>query len=162
MNCKDIEKLIQEAISGEIASADHQTLDRHIADCARCASEYESLMETVRIVSNRTPPDPTAQDWQRMRRRIRQATQPVRRPYLWRKKLAPALAVAAIILGIALLVFNDRPPQGPSGNGENNLANERSLIKEQLIYELELEDLYTYDQEESDLDDQLEELEWML
>ena len=162
MNCKNIEKLIQEALSGEIASADREMLDRHIADCADCASEYESLMETVRIASNRTPPEPTAQEWQRLRREIRQATQPARQPYLWRRKFAPALALALIIVGLALFIFNDRPPQGPIANGENILTNERSLIKEQLIYELELEYLYTYDQDESDLDDQLEELEWML
>jgi anti-sigma factor RsiW len=162
MKCKEIEKLMQEALAGEIASADREILDRHMADCARCASEYKSLMETVQIAANRTAPEPTAREWQQLRRGIRQATSPVKQPYLWRRKLAPALALAVIMVGLALFVFNDRPEHTPLAHGENNLANERSLIKEQLIYELDLEDLYAYDQEESDLDDQLEELEWML
>lgn len=162
MKCKDIEKLMQEALAGEIAAADSEILDRHMADCASCASEYNSLLKTVQIVSNRTAPDPTAQEWRRLRAGIRQATAPVKQPYLWRRTLVPALALTAIIVGLALFVFNDRHRQTPSANVESNLVNERLMIKEQLIFELDLEDLYAYNQEESDLDDQLEELEWML
>lgn len=163
MNCKDIEKLIQDAVAGEITSVDREILEQHIADCAKCSSEYNSLMQTIKMASSRIPPDPTPQDWQRMRCGIRQATQPVRRePYFWRRRLAPALALVVVLIGIALFVVHDHPVQNHSVNSNGDLANERSLIKEQLIYEFNLEDLYAYDQEESDLDNQLEDLEWIL
>jgi len=171
MGCKNIEKLMQVALAGEINASDRDALEQHIIDCAKCSAEYLSLKRTVELASTSTPPELTPEEWRRFRTGLRETIESEavhpdlsrdRIRYSKRKKIAPALAMVAILIGIALFVFNDRPSTEPASIEEDNFAAERSLIKQQIIVELELEDLYSYDQDESDLDDQLEELEWLL
>lgn len=47
MNCIDAEKLLAEALYGELDGDQRKAFDKHLAACSTCQAEYESLKETM-------------------------------------------------------------------------------------------------------------------
>jgi hypothetical protein len=62
-DCKDFRNLMDEALLGELSPQDKAYLDRHVAACPSCASEYESLRATLRIMDGRERRDPGREFW---------------------------------------------------------------------------------------------------
>lgn len=56
MNCEDFQMLLADALGGELSDADRPAFDAHVAQCANCRHEYESMTGAVR--SLRSLPDP--------------------------------------------------------------------------------------------------------
>ncbi len=47
MNCEDSETLMADAASGELSDTDRPAFEAHLAECAKCRLELESLQRTV-------------------------------------------------------------------------------------------------------------------
>jgi hypothetical protein len=55
--CEDFEGLMADALGDELAPADRSAFEAHLAQCAQCRQEYESLRQTVGTM--RDLPGPT-------------------------------------------------------------------------------------------------------
>ena len=47
MTCEDFERLLPDALGGELTEADLHLLDAHVSQCAACRTEYDSLQATI-------------------------------------------------------------------------------------------------------------------
>ena len=110
MDCRTAIEAVVRARSGALAPAERQALDAHAATCARCRAEAAlAAALDVALAADPVPP-PSADFTPRVIARIRAAEQ--RRPALARApawpaqflvRFAPAGAIAATIVGVALL-----------------------------------------------------------
>lgn len=50
MNCEQIHDLLNEYVDGELAAADREAVERHLADCAGCREELRALRQTAEMV----------------------------------------------------------------------------------------------------------------
>ncbi len=172
MKCKKIKKIMAEALSGEINAEHQRMLDQHLSRCRNCSAEYTALRKTLDFTAKKTVPEPTEDEWQRFRRNLRRAIDAGRhpaaaavqsKPYRWRKRLAPALAVALIVVVAALAAIKSlSPPQPQVSSEEIDYFVEKALIYDYLIQQLELEEVYLSEDDLYDLDQYLDELDWML
>ncbi len=48
MTCDDFQMLLADALGGELSDADRPAFQTHLAQCARCRAEYESMSGAVR------------------------------------------------------------------------------------------------------------------
>ncbi len=60
MNCRRTESLLSALIDGELAGADAIRIREHLKECASCRDDYESLLETKRIIGSLTLVEPCA------------------------------------------------------------------------------------------------------
>lgn len=58
MNCEDFQMLLADALGGELSNADRSGFDAHVAQCARCRAEYESMSGAVRSLQSLPEPQP--------------------------------------------------------------------------------------------------------
>ena len=48
MKCEDFQMLLADALGGELSDAERPAFQTHLAQCARCRAEYESMSGAVR------------------------------------------------------------------------------------------------------------------
>lgn len=162
MNCRAVKNLLKEAVAGEISLDQRQILEVHMAECTACAKEYSSLLETIEIAAKTIPPDPTERGWQvfrnNLRREINKYNSPAKlsTPHPVRRSLIPALAAIAAVIVVSLIVLHAIDPNQPDVSNQSDLW---IAVEDELIDEFDLEDLYAYDSDSSDLEEQLEELD---
>ncbi|MFH1111182.1 MAG: zf-HC2 domain-containing protein [Planctomycetota bacterium] len=58
MKCEDFQMLLADALGGELSDADRPAFQAHLAQCAPCRAEYESMSRAVR--SLQALPEPRA------------------------------------------------------------------------------------------------------
>jgi hypothetical protein len=122
--CAKCRDRIAEALFGEPTPEDRASLEAHLKVCPACASEYEAMTETRRILDTRERKDPGTDFWEgywdRLERRLEAEPAPAprsvrgraRRPFTllpaWGLQFAAAAAllVVGILIGRTLL----RPP----------------------------------------------------
>jgi anti-sigma factor RsiW len=56
MKCEDFETLLADALGEELSLQDRGELERHLAECAACRGEYQSLRATVSAAQSLPPP----------------------------------------------------------------------------------------------------------
>lgn len=161
MNCKAYEHIIKDAVAGEIDPEQQKRLHKHMAECAVCAETYSALMNTVEAAAINNPPQPSEHEWQVFRNNLKREINCEKAPafVLFRRKLVPALALGAAVIAIAIIVLHQTGPKQETSWEQTDLWIE---IEDELITELELEDLYAYDYDSSELDQQLEDLDLFL
>ena len=163
-----------EAIAGEIGPERHRMLNEHLSRCGNCSAEYAALSKTLDLVTKKAVPEPAEQEWRAFRSNLRRAIGASRqpeaaaaelKPRLWRRRLAPALVLTAIVVVVAIVAtYNLHPPQSPVDSEEAAIDRfvEKALIYDYLVQQLELEEVYLSEDDLYDLDEQLEEIEWLL
>ena len=124
MICEQSRNVMTEALYSELAPAERKEFEQHIASCPDCASAFERMQSTLRVMDQRrvVPPDERFLDdlWRNIESAIdseKRATEPARRKFHLRPSAIPAWAygVAAVIL-IALGFYLGRI-WIPSGSG---------------------------------------------
>lgn len=109
---------MDEALLGELSPQDKSSLDSHVASCPSCASEYESLRATLRIMGGRERPDPGREFWDgywdRLADRMDRETSEERPAGGWWKRLAGLAhsvprwayqtAAALVLVGAGILI----------------------------------------------------------
>jgi hypothetical protein len=63
-DCRMSKDRLIEALYGELEPAEKERLDAHLRSCPRCAAEYASLEETLRLMDKRERPDPGPAFWE--------------------------------------------------------------------------------------------------
>ncbi len=122
--CAECRDRIAEALYGEPTPGDKASLEAHLRVCPACASEYEAMTETRRILETRERKDPGPDFWEgywdRLERRLETESSPAPRPVRERARrpfiLLPAwglqFAAAAALLVVGILIGRTllRPP----------------------------------------------------
>lgn len=103
MNCRQAEHDLFAGRDGSLAETRRAALAEHLATCAACRQLQENLAAAVESwrAGERAVAVPDAEvEWREVRRRLRRAAAPVRRPpLLW---AVPLGAAAAVVLGLGL------------------------------------------------------------
>ena len=60
MKCEDFQMLLADALGGELSDADRPAFQTHLAQCARCRAEYESMSGAVRSLQALPEPRPVS------------------------------------------------------------------------------------------------------
>jgi len=60
MKCEDFQMLLADALGGELSDADRPAFQTHLAQCARCRTEYESMSGAVRSLQALPEPRPVS------------------------------------------------------------------------------------------------------
>ena len=61
--CRAGQKLIPEALYGELDMKTQEKLDRHLSSCRECSELYRKISETLRIMDEKPAPDPGPNFW---------------------------------------------------------------------------------------------------
>jgi len=173
MICKNIKILMINALAGDITAEQRRILDQHLNQCRKCSSEYAALTKTLDLANRKKVTEPTEHEWNLFRRDLRRSIRTgaqnqksatfISRSLKWKKVLVPALALTVIIAGI--LILTHTPPQQPPAivSDEIDYYVEKALIAEYLVQQLDLEEIYPSEEASyEDIDQQLEEIEWLL
>ncbi|MFI5251218.1 MAG: zf-HC2 domain-containing protein [Bacteroidota bacterium] len=139
MNCRECKNLFVEAYYKELNTGDRSAFENHLAACAACASAYDKMVRTLRLMNTRTQIEPDekfmADYWQTLKPKIAQKKEDVHtaptdgKIIFFRPLPAWAYGIAAMII-LALGVYLGRTifTKGPynqnqptySGNAEVN------------------------------------------
>jgi len=113
MNCENVQPRLGELLDGELRDEERRTLERHLAECAHCRAEYESMRRLTAALSEPPAHDvPREQIWTAVERRLRgEARRRSRQrrfflgggPPPWRPLASAAVIVLAIGVGWLLL-----------------------------------------------------------
>jgi anti-sigma factor RsiW len=57
MTCDQIEELLSDLLDGELADGVTAAIERHLATCERCSTEYKKLRRTVRFIRANAAPE---------------------------------------------------------------------------------------------------------
>jgi Putative zinc-finger len=130
------QKLIVEALYGELDAVSMREFEQHVASCAECAALYEEMRATAATMHERRRPDPGEEYWNsyytRLEARMQRETAVVdgariaarRRSYVsWGYRVAAAVAVLAAGVWIGRSTMN-HPPAG--GAPETQVAREHT------------------------------------
>ena len=168
MKCKEYKSLIAGATLGGVLTP-HETelLEKHLAKCPACAAEYSEMMMIVADArQNPEPPQPDDREWldfeRTLMRRIRTQDigKPVRTQWAPLKWVVPtALAVIAVVLILHHSFENPIETSDPIPPEVVQEDVNRALIKEYIVEQLDLEELYL---SEESVDQQVDELAWYL
>lgn len=124
MNCGQFESLTPDALGGELPADQQAAFDSHLAECARCRSEYESLSATVQQIAS-LPPAPSVRI-ERLGEQLVIAPEtaaPLRRSWTaWRTVRFAAAIALAFVAGYALRAsapptLDRQPPVKPIVDG---------------------------------------------
>jgi len=63
IKCRPFKKRFVEALYGKLAAEDRKALEDHMTSCPKCASEFESLSRTLKIMARHDVPDPGPAFW---------------------------------------------------------------------------------------------------
>ena len=63
IRCRPFKKRFVEALYGKLAAEDRKSLEDHMTSCPKCASEFESLSRTLKIMDRHDIPDPGPAFW---------------------------------------------------------------------------------------------------
>ena len=116
MDCKDFEALLADAVGGELADADRPMFENHLASCAQCRRQYESLIGTVNVMQTLPTPMDVTVTRRGAQLIITEARTPTsnRRAWFSRGLLRYAASVLlAFIAGYALHAGVGSTPGGP-------------------------------------------------
>lgn len=75
MKCNEARSWLSRRIDGELRDFENRELDRHLAQCARCASEYRLLMFPRRMAETTPSITPSPFFYQKLRARIESESQ---------------------------------------------------------------------------------------
>ena len=107
--CKSMRRPFVDALYHECTDNQQRSLDRHLARCPECRTEFENLATTLNMMDQRERPEPSESFWQgywdRLRERWEQ--EPVVRPrrihpvigWSWKLGLSAALVLLGITIG---------------------------------------------------------------
>lgn len=118
MNCRRVNSLLSAYIDGELAGVEHLQVQRHLQECAACAEEHETLLNTKRMLSNMRCAAPREDLEARILARVAQeraAPRPFARALAWWAVETPAwrfrlsLATVGAAVAIAFLAAAVRP-----------------------------------------------------
>ncbi len=120
MNCATCHDLLAERFCGQLEADADQQLTAHLADCADCRAEHDSLVATLALFNQAGPlTSPVTNDpWPELQRNLAQQ----RRQRLRRWALPLAALAAALVL--ALLVLPSGDP-GARSSGQQQLAAQK-------------------------------------
>ena len=104
MNCRDLESLLLTEKDGVLTTAQHATLEQHVATCPTCGALRESLAEVTTAfraeVASVAVPDSDA-EWQIVQARLAEvAAQPAKK-----RPLAPVIWFGAPLAAAAAVAF---------------------------------------------------------
>lgn len=104
-SCREWRDLMLDRLEG-VEPADGRDagrLDAHLADCANCRREFETLKGTLGLLERRRAPAAAEPDWDEMHRRVRRV---VHADASARgRRLLPLLSGAAVLLLLVFAVF---------------------------------------------------------
>jgi hypothetical protein len=105
MNCKDVERLIEDYRSGFLGGRKHRALERHISGCAGCRRLLDDDEALDQALESWQPPEPGPDFPDRVARRLPSA--PLEAPRQVRVPLALVIGLAVLLLASlsANLVF---------------------------------------------------------
>jgi anti-sigma factor RsiW len=112
MNCRRTKVLLLECLEQRLPPASAAAVKGHLAACARCRSELESLQRTLALIAeDAVPPMPVREEvfLQNVRRRIRQPARSASR-----LRLVPFFAAAAAIVIAAGIFLSSRHTGQPA------------------------------------------------
>lgn len=124
MKCEDLRARIQEKLDGELASADDDGMDRHLATCSACAQVWNDLTTLRRILSQPAAmPQPLARTvWRKLDRRAKRGwtaflgegwrrltgyLRDIDRTVLWARLSAFPVTIAAVLLLLPFVPQSD-------------------------------------------------------
>ncbi len=116
MRCTKAKKLIWRAVDSTLSSAESETLNDHLAQCADCRTEHESALKTMQLIDCWEAPQPVG-DYNAFLMSLSQdSAKPV--GLVFRRWLAGGLAAASIVCGVALGLITGVPATRPAPTEE--------------------------------------------
>ena len=111
--CRELRGLLLAGLEGELAPADRQALDEHLASCPRCSAELSALRETMSLLEKRALPEPDEAFWTTLRRNVSRELSdkqsPARRRPLVPLRAWVPVAAAVSLLAVLLLWWSSQP-----------------------------------------------------
>jgi len=126
VNCRRASSLVSALIDGELCGVDALRVREHLQQCRSCLGEYESLLDTKRVISSLGMVEPRLEFESELCDLVSRASQgtPLRRVVSWwlvgsrrtRLRAASALAAASVIvlaMSVRLTVLRGGTLNGP-------------------------------------------------
>ena len=135
MNCKDVREQLFDLVTPRAAVANDDAA-RHVAECASCAAELNSLRQTMALLGEWSAPEPSQYFNVRLQARLREEkAQPQRRSlFAWlHVRWQPVLA-AALSFAIAVSVIVYQSVQPPSQEASAAVSDLQALDKNGEVY----------------------------
>jgi hypothetical protein len=147
MNCKQCQDFFVEALYEELNPEQKKSFDAHLQECSRCASEYQKLAATLKVMNQRgrEQPEPEFWDafWDKLANRIDAESETVaaakKKPGIWKlpdvfspqwKYRLGAAAAAILLIGIFIGKFLLTPtpqPPVPLAGGDQPVIQQTAL-----------------------------------
>jgi anti-sigma factor ChrR (cupin superfamily) len=112
----EIEQL-NEFLDGDLAPRDRRIVESHLSGCESCRRALDELSAVVRAAGELPPVAPPDRIWESIAASLRERaplSRPARPAPSWRKALYPALAAAAVLLGVSVwLVLRESGTKPP-------------------------------------------------
>ncbi len=137
MNCKDVrEQLFDLVTPGATAANDDAA--RHVAECASCAAELNSLRQTMALLGEWSAPEPSQYFNVRLQARLREEKSLPRRRSLfawlhvrWQPVLAAALSFA---IAVSVIVYQSVQPPSQEAKASPAVSDLQDLDKNGEVY----------------------------
>src|SRR5579871_4727218 len=121
MNCKDIRESLLD-LATDVNTAGLEQVKSHVSGCEHCAAELASMRQTMALMDEWVAPEPTPYFDVRLKARLREEAEKPQSRWMWLRRPALALAMAALLaVGIGLYQGGTgtpeiTPPTGPVAN----------------------------------------------
>jgi len=125
MRCDEAMGLL---VSGEIDEEARAGLEEHLRSCAACARDADRVREAFRVLTSDAddPPDPGPVYWNAFGRRLRnRIVLSKRRSRL--RTLLPLAAAAALVVGLAVVLYRPEVREHPSALAGRETAPARTI-----------------------------------
>lgn len=149
MSCEPTRERLSAYLDGDVSAAARAEIDRHLAGCAACRGELESLRDLIdRARALRRDIEPERDLWPEIQGRLEPRRGGALRSPWWRAAPAIRLAAAAVLVAALALLVAERP-EAPAGvprsaapaaeeleagpRSELALASERARVEDGLL-----------------------------
>ena len=114
MNCRECEKLLVDALYGELEGSKAGEFEEHVGSCSVCSDTYSQMRATLSVMDGRERPDPGQAYWDGFHNRLAarlEREEEKRRGRGWLERLLPGFSDTGLrwayrgILVVVLVVF---------------------------------------------------------
>lgn len=105
MRCRTAQRHLVTLLDGELTAEPTSRLNEHLAACASCVRVEQELRQTGELIQTAPGLTPTPDFTERLLRRVAQEAPEARAASVWRRTWVPRVAVPAVTVLVAALIF---------------------------------------------------------
>lgn len=145
MECKDIREKLSAYLEGAVSHEEKATIEKHLKSCRECSQELSQLSKTIEHLKNLEEVSPPLWLTRKVMARIKEESVP--RKGLLQKlfyplhiKLPIEAAATVLVVGLALYIFRDMPPEVKFAQAPTEKVAPQVFEKEQQVARKDAED----------------------